>query len=222
MEYRSRDYDIRHLIFCRKQRIVLLLLALYLTVGVTCEFGFSAMVFAFAVGHPSLKFTKSQAAFLTSLFWASFTVSRVVTTGLSLKLSPSQLIVGSHIIYVASALFMMLLIDTSPAFIVWLGTAFVAFGLSPYWANVTAWSVQYIQLTPGSIGLIMMPASSGMMLIPFIIGNQISANPQYFLYCNTALALLLTAIAVAIIVYGNTEALREYKTKNESIEMNSH
>ncbi|XP_003748191.1 sodium-dependent glucose transporter 1 [Galendromus occidentalis] len=198
------------------RRTVLALLALYLTVGVTCEFGFSSMVFTFAVSHPSLHFTKSQAAFLTSLFWASYTVSRIVTTGLSLKFGVAQLIVGSHFIYVTSVVLMMFFLDTSPALVTWLGTALVAFGLSPYWSNGTAWSVLFIQLTPGSVGLIMVLISSGVMLIPFIVVSRISENPQFFLYSNTGLALLLTAVAAALILYGNTKALKKHKKENKA------
>ena len=178
------------------------------------------MVFTFAISHPSLKFTKSNAAFLTSLFWTSYTVSRVVTTGLSLKCSPAQLIVGSHVMYLASAVFMILFLDTSPTLVAWLGTALLAFGLSPYWANGTAWSVQYVQLTPTSLGLVMVLISSGVILIPFFIGNQIAENPQFFLYSNTGLAVLLTAVAAALVLYGNTRKLKRHESQNETVKMN--
>ncbi|XP_003748192.1 sodium-dependent glucose transporter 1 [Galendromus occidentalis] len=205
-----------------ERRTVLTLLALYLTVGVTCEISFSAMVYTFAVNHSSLNFSKSQAAYLTSLYWASYTISRVFTTILSLTLSPAQLIVGSHFIYLSSALSMMLFINSSPMLSSWLGTALVAFGLSPYWANATAWSVQYVQLTPAALGPILVVISSGVMLIPFFIGNQIDKNPQFFLYSNTALALLLTALAATLIIYGNTKALVRHKTGKEAERLNAH
>ena len=180
------------------------------------------MLFTFAISHPSLRFTKSNAAFLTSLFWTSYTLSRVVSTGLSLKFSPAQLIVGCHVIYMAGALLMMLFLDTSPSLITWLGTAILAFGLSPYWSNSTAWSVQYIQLTPASMALITMLYSSGLMLIPFFLGNQIAENPRFFLVSNTGLAVLLTAIAIALIVFGNTKRLRKHSSQNKALKAERH
>lgn len=191
-------------------------MALYLTIGITCEFAFSTMVLTFAVSHESLKFTRSKAAFLTSLFWASYTVSRVVTTGLSVKFSPAQLIVGTHVIYLLSALFMMLCLDASPMLVTWLGTGLLAFGLSPYWSNGTAWCVQFVQLTPTSMALVMVFISSGIMLIPFFIGNQISDNPQFFLYANTGLAVLLTAVAAVLVIYGNSKPLKKHQAENET------
>ena len=116
---------------------------------------------------------------------------------------------------------MMIFLHTAPALTTWVGTALIAFGLSPYWANGTAWSVQYVQLTPGALGNMLVLISSGVMLIPFFLGNQIDENPEFFLYSNSALAIILTALAAALIIYGNTSALTKHKKGKEAERLNN-
>lgn len=170
------------------------------------------MITTFAVRYESLRFTKTNAAYLTSLFWAFYTLSRMVSTGLSLKFSPAKLIVLMHVIYVAAAVTLFLFIDYSPI-VTWTCTAALAFGVSPYWANGTAWVVQYIQLTPRAMSVAVIIISSGVMTIPFIIGNRIEQYPTVFLYTNLSLAILLTVAGISLIIYGRTRTLRLHRQR---------
>lgn len=64
----------------------------------------------------------------------------------SLYLSPAKLIALFSTIMVIASLGTLIFIDVSPI-VIWLGTIMIAFGLSPYFGNVTIWGVQYIVLT---------------------------------------------------------------------------
>ncbi|OQR72456.1 sodium-dependent glucose transporter 1-like [Tropilaelaps mercedesae] len=141
--------------------------------------------------YESLSYSKSNAAHLTFLLWASYTLSCMVPTGSSLMLGSTSTDCGTAgYLPRISALDVG---DRRPVAYGSLGRNRFA-GIRPYLSNGSAWVVQYIQLTHAYISVTMIIEPSGIIAIPFIIGNRIKQNPAAFLYCSVGLAQLLTLI----------------------------
>lgn len=209
----------------RSEYIIVILLATYMLLGVADEITLTSFLPTFVVRNPHLKFTKSEAAYLSSAFWLSYTLSRLLSTILSFKLTPGKMIVFFHTILMTATVGMLAFMNTSKVF-AWTGSILVSFGLSPYFGNVFIWGVQYILLGHTYMSILMVCICVGAMVPSALIGRVIDAQPMVMLWSHAGLATALTLCAVVLLVYGKTGRLREHEQKmlekkNEEMSTNS-
>ncbi|XP_022648460.1 sodium-dependent glucose transporter 1-like [Varroa destructor] len=182
----------------RMEFIIIFGLCIYVLLGVASEQNYASMISVYVIG--SLDFSKSSGAFLVSVFWAAFTFSRIVATGLSIKVNPMTMLCGSHIIVMFAAVTLTVLPRTE--WILWSMTALYAFGLSPFFGNVCAWALQYVFLGHNYMAAIMMFVCIGAMMPPIILAPFIESHPIALMFSNIALAIIMTATAIGLLMLG--------------------
>ncbi|OQR77553.1 sodium-dependent glucose transporter 1A-like [Tropilaelaps mercedesae] len=192
--------------------IIVTLVAVYMLIGVSDEITLSAYLSTFVVRNEHLRFSKSAGAYLSSVFWISFTASRLLVTILSLKLTPAKLIAFFHAILMVSTVSMLTFVNMSPV-AAWLGTVMVAFGLAPYFGNATIWGVQYMVLTHYHMSFIMVSVCLGAMIPGLLIGPLIDSWPMVLMWGHTILATTLTLCGGALLLYGRTSLLRKLEQR---------
>lgn len=192
------------------QNIIVALAATYVALGVMLEASFSGFMPTFVVSIEELAFTKSSAAYLASVFWMSFTASRVIVTSLSFTVGIPKLMMAAHVALVAGTVCMVLFGGTSST-AVWLGTVLSGLGIGPVFGNGTVWAVQYTILTHGDMSVITLVICGGFMIPALLFGRYIETVPMVLCYGVVGLAALLTCCAAAMLLYGRRPHLREVR-----------
>ena len=122
-----------------KRYTLLMCLSFYLMIYVALESCLGQMLAAFAV-KSKLQFSKSQASYLSSLFWTTFTMSRVFSAFWALKSTPRCMMFTEH----AMSLFafgMFLWFGENNRIMVWVCAAMVGIGAAGMYATVITWTV---------------------------------------------------------------------------------
>jgi MFS transporter, FHS family, Na+ dependent glucose transporter 1 len=109
-----------------------------------------------------------RAAYLTSLFWLAFTIGRLVSIPVALRLSPARIL---FLALVGCAAFMSLLVALpSSTVVLWLAVAGAGFSMAPIWPTGYTLAGQSVGLTARVSGIILLGDSVGAMVLPGLTG----------------------------------------------------
>ncbi|XP_003739063.1 sodium-dependent glucose transporter 1-like [Galendromus occidentalis] len=195
--------------------MIVFLTTTYISFGVVSEVGLANYIPTFVLRTEGLDFTKSSAAYLSSVFWSSYTLSRVVTTGLSFVVDVSKLIMGFQSILLFASIFMAVFIKNS-TLVAWVGSAFLGFGIAPCFGNGTVWAVKYITLTHNCMCIIMVSICIGATLPALVIGPFIDTKPMSLMYGQVGVVIVLSLCAVLMLIYERNPRLREHHRKRRA------
>ncbi|XP_003742062.1 sodium-dependent glucose transporter 1A [Galendromus occidentalis] len=182
----------------RVEFLIVSLMCSYVMLGVALEQTYSSLCTIYVVDN--LGFSKTSAAYLAAVFWGSFTVSRIFSTILSIKLEPIYLIVINHILLMLAAITLTLFPLTE--MVIWSMTGVFAFSLSPFFGNVCGWALKYIVICHEYMSAIIVSVCIGAMLPPITIGPFIQKHPMSFMYANLAAVFLISLNAAAFVCLG--------------------
>jgi len=140
------------------------MLFLFFYVGAEITFGGWLSTYAVTLGLAD----GARTAYLTSLFWLSFTLGRLISIPMALRFSSARILA---VALVCSALFLGLLVvfPRSPE-VLWISAAGVGFSMAPIWPSGYNLAVQSIRLTAGIGAVIIMGDSVGGMVLPGLTG----------------------------------------------------
>ena len=133
---------------------------------VSAELTFAGWLPTYAV---TLKLTDAAtAAFLTSMFWLSFTIGRLVSIPLAIRFSSGQ-ILSAALVSCAAFLGLLVALPGSPV-VLWITAIGVGFTMAPMWPSGYNLAVQSIRLTAGIGAVILLGDSIGAMVLPGLTG----------------------------------------------------
>ncbi len=167
--------------------------ALFLFFETGAEVGFRSWIYTYAItlGLAS----EAGAAYLNSAFWLAFTVGRLVSIPVAVRLHPRQVIpaaVSGCLVFAALAL---ALPGSSAA--LWAATLGLGFCMSPVWPMGFTLAGQSVGLTGRLSSLILLGSSFGGMLLPSVLGRVIEAagarSMMALIFFNMVLNLLAFA-----------------------------
>ncbi|XP_054721316.1 sodium-dependent glucose transporter 1-like [Uloborus diversus] len=184
-EKRNVQYSNPH--FC----ITVLIISLtFLLLGVYAgiEIGFGQMIATYAV-KSDLHLSKSDASYLTSLYWASFTVFRGVGILLAAKFSSLSLILFDFCLMLISGIVLLIFGNSSVAML-WFGTGLLGCALSSFYPSAVYWTEKYVNVSNKVASSFVVAASFGEMIVPFAISQFLDDRPEFFSY------ILLSSILV--------------------------
>jgi FHS family Na+ dependent glucose MFS transporter 1 len=184
------------------------LAALFLFAYVGGEISFGSWIYSYAttLGLASA----AGAAYLTSAFWFSFTVGRLVSIPVALRFTPRQVIpVG-----LAGCLLIAGLLMALPASETLLWAAAVGLGLcmAPLWPSSFTLAGQVVALTGFTSGLVLLGDSFGGMVLPSLTGRAIElAGPDH---PSLSLPLLvLCSMTVCALTFGALVAVAGHRAR---------
>jgi FHS family Na+ dependent glucose MFS transporter 1 len=134
---------------------------------VASEAGYSAWIYTYALAR-RLADTVS-AAYLSSVFWGSFTAGRLAATLLSARLRPFPVILAGLVGCLAGAAVLLLWPDRPAA--LWAATAVFGFFNAPLFAGIFNLAGDTMTLTGRITGLFLVGTSLGGMFLPWLIGQ---------------------------------------------------
>lgn len=139
---------------------------LFLFFYVSAELTFGGWVYTYAVTLGLAD--PARAAYLTSLFWLAFTLGRLISIPVAVRISSAHVLVAA-LIGCTAFLGLLVVFPASPG-VMWLAVAGVGFSMAPMWPSGYNLAVQSIHLTARLGAVIMLGDSIGGMVLPGLTG----------------------------------------------------
>lgn len=161
-------------------------------VGMETTFG--GLIMTFAV--ESAKWTKSQGAIVTAIFWGSLAVGRGFAIFISNCCKPRTMLIIDLVFMMIGAL--ILAFGVQPVkILLWLGTIFLGIGLSSVFPTSVTWIEQYFKITGKSTAVFVTGSAMGQMVLPVATGYLYeNYEKQYLMYIVAALGVLMVVLYI--------------------------
>ncbi len=148
-----------------KGLVVALAACFFFCVGAEVAFGGWIYTYAFTLGLADA----TSAAYLTSAFWGSFTVGRLVAIPISARIGPTR-ILAFNLIGCALSIVLILTWPHSSAAL-WLGTLGIGMSVAPMFASLLTLAERHMAITGRVTGWFFVGSSAGAMSLPWLIGQ---------------------------------------------------
>ncbi len=173
-------------------RRLLALIVVFCIFLVGTEVSFGGWIFSYAVATGLG--SKTTAAYLTSVFWGTFTLGRLLAIPVAFRLRPSAIMLGGLVGCLVSLGIIFLWPDSSAA--IWLGTIGMGLSMAPVFPTAISFVERRMSITGRVIGWFFVGASLGSMSMPWLIGQLFEpVGPQ------TALIIMLIDTLLALGVF---------------------
>lgn len=165
----------------------------FVTAGIEIAYGQTLTLFS--VKGP-LHLTTVRGSYITSAFWAAFTVARLSSVFLSMKISCVKLIIGDICLVAIAALILLFLMPNEWA--LWLASVIFGTGIASAYASLVGWINTHINITNKFSAIFTVGCSAGEMIVPFVIAYFIVTIPETFSFLTGA-CLIHTTILLFIL-----------------------
>jgi FHS family Na+ dependent glucose MFS transporter 1 len=139
----------------------------------------------------------ASAAYLTSLFWFTFTIGRLVSIPVAIRLAPAQILA---VAFSGVAVFLGLLIAfPASTAVLWIAVAGIGLTMAPIWPSGYTLAVQSIRLTAGVSAAILLGDSVGGMVMPGLTGlfmERAGAGAMTYLILASMAATVVAFLAI--------------------------
>jgi FHS family Na+ dependent glucose MFS transporter 1 len=174
-----------------------ILVMLFYFVYVGYEVGFGSWIYTYTL-EMGLG-TEVTAAYLTSAFWAAFTLGRLIGIPAARRYSSGSLLVTGVVICVISLTLIWLL--PSSSVILWVASCLYGVGMSTLFPTLLTLASQTMPLTGKQTSLFFASASAGGMFFPWLIGQLIDARgPRLMIPIVFGLVLASVFIVAGILI----------------------
>jgi len=162
---------------------------------VSAEITFGGWIYTYAV---TLNLADAaSAAYLTSLFWFTFTIGRLVSIPVAIRLAPAQILA---VAFSGVAVFLGLLIAfPASTAVLWIAVAGIGLTMAPIWPSGYTLAVQSIRLTAGVSAAILLGDSVGGMVMPGLTGlfmERAGAGAMTYLILASMAATVVAFLAI--------------------------
>ena len=192
---------------------ILVLITVFLLLYVGNESGYGAYLHTYATLH--LNFNKDVAAYLNSLFWASFAFGRMCGIPLSILLTPLQMIFSDLIGCIVSLA--LLLIFNKSKLVLWIGSVLFGISVASIYPSAIAYTEKHISITGKRMSVLAVGGAAGDAVIPLLIGSSFNSkwlgNLGFMIIC-LSVVILASLLFVFIVLYVRHEPRKE--SDNES------
>jgi MFS transporter, FHS family, Na+ dependent glucose transporter 1 len=151
----------------RSINVLFLLIVLFYVFHVGLELGFGNWIATFSMHVYMLSAT--SAAYLTSAFWGTFTIGRLLGIAISTRLR-SQTILLADLVGCMLA-FAILLLWPASSLALWVGTMIMGLSIASVFATGLAFADQRLRLSGSMVGWILVGGGIGGMVSPWLIGQ---------------------------------------------------
>ena len=174
---------------------VVLAAMLFLFFYVSAEITFGGWIYTYAVTWNLAD--AASAAYLTSLFWFTFTIGRLVSIPVAIRLAPAQILAAA---FSGVAVFLGLLIAfPASTAVLWIAVAGIGLTMAPIWPSGYTLAVQSIRLTAGVSAAILLGDSVGGMVMPGLTGlfmERAGAGAMTYLILASMAATVVAFLAI--------------------------
>jgi len=155
----------------RADSVIIALIAILLALYAGAEIGFGGWIFSYAVALETG--TETSAAYLTSLFWGTFTIGRLLAIPLARQLRPRTILLGDLLGAAASVALIFVARQSQVA--LWVGTVGAGLSLASVFPTVLTLAERRMTITGKVTSAFFVGASIGAMTLPWVIGQLFTA-----------------------------------------------
>ena len=179
--------------------VIAAMLFLFFYVG--AEIAFSGWIYTYAF---TLQLADAAtAAYMTSAFWLSFTIGRLISIPLALRLTPQRMI-WIALLGCLSILGVAAILPASST-LVWIMAPVLGFCMAPIWPSGFTLAGRSLKLTARVSTIILQGDSFGGMVLPWLVGQVLDATgPQAMIYLVLASLIFNMAAFVAMLRFRRT------------------
>ena len=188
--------------------VVIILMMMFAHVSYGLELTLGQFLVTFAVDS-DLHLSKSQGTRLTSLFWGTFTFWRLTTIFYIEYIGHELNLLASLAIILIGNVFLVPF-GNSNELCLWIGVAIIGLGASSMWPSMFGYMEDYFAVSSRVASAIIISATVGDFVFPFIISFFVDSNPQVFLWATLFCSLSLAVIFLGIMAVMRTK-LKEGK-----------
>ena len=175
------------------------LLSFFFFLHVAGEISYGSWIYTYSLTKQLAD--KVSAGYLTSAFWGSFALGRLVTIFLALKVKAKTQLCGSVVGALLSIVILMLWPDSVTA--IWIATFAYGFSLAGLFPGTITLASEHLHLTGRITGFFLVGSALGAMVLPWLIGQYFeSVGPRVFpAFISVAIAgsiVLLAAIMILL------------------------
>ena len=180
---------------------------LFLFFYVGAEITFGGWVYTYAV---TLNLASAAgAAYLTSAFWAAFTVGRLISIPAATRFTPKQVILTA--LFGCLAILALGMVFSGSSLALWLMAIGLGFCMAPIWPTGFTLAGQSIAMTGKITGVILLGDSFGGMVLPTVVGKVIEGSgPRAMVY------LVFGSLVLNLLAFAGMLRLRPAKKLLES------
>jgi MFS transporter, FHS family, Na+ dependent glucose transporter 1 len=190
----------------RASALLVLLIASFFFLYVGSETSFGGWIATYA--KESGLSDATTAAYLTSVFWGALTLGRLLSIPLAARLRPRTLLLADLFGCLVSVLVVIAWPGVPAA--LWLGTFGAGFSMASIFPTMISFAGRHLPTTGKTTAWFFVGASSGGMLIPWLIGQWFeSTGPRVTVFMILASLLLNLAMFGIIIRYVERSARRK-------------
>lgn len=172
-----------------------LAIMLFLYVGSEVGFGgwISSYAVAFELGNPA------NAAYLTSVFWGSLTIGRLLSVPLAARTRPSYVLLGSLIgCLVSMGIFFLLPVEPLGT---WLATIGLGLSMAAVFPTIIAFAERNHRVTGQMNSVFFIGVSLGGMILPWLMGQLFEgASPNW----SMLVVVIATLVSIAVFLYARS------------------
>lgn len=185
----------------RTDALIVFLIAVLLALYVGAEISFGGWIFSYTVAMGLA--AETTAAYLTSLFWGTFTIGRLLAIPLARVLRPRAILLGD--LGIAATSVALILLWPQSQVVVWLGTAGVGLSMASVFPTVLTLAERRMLITGTVTSMFFVGASVGGMTLPWLIGQLFTAiGPQMTMLAILVDLGLAMMILTALLHYAPT------------------
>lgn len=186
-----------------RRLVALTVLFFFLYVGVEVSFG--GWVFTYAVKQNLA--TEAVAAYLTSAFWGAFTLGRLFSIPISLRVRPRYILLWDMI---GTVVFLAILVLWSNSEVaLWVGVLGVGLSIASVFPTTMSLAARRMNVTGQIAGLFFVGASIGATILPWLIGYLFDSLGAYtvplVMLVDSVLAL---GVLLILISYSPTRIIK--------------
>jgi len=175
---------------------------LFLFFYVGAEITFGGWVYTYAV---TLKLASAAgAAYLTSAFWAAFTVGRLISIPAATRFTPKQVILTA--VFSCLTILALGIVFSDSSMSLWLMAIGLGFCMAPIWPTGFTMAGQSIALTGRLAGVILLGDSFGGMVLPTVVGKVIEGSGP-----RAMVTLIFSSLVLNLLAFTGMLRLRPAK-----------
>ena len=205
----------------RYQLKVVITVGIFLTLYVGCETGYGGYLYSYAVTQ--LDVSADAAAYLNSAYWGFFALGRLAGVFVSMRFTPSQMVISDLVGCMIGALINLSWSDSFTA--LWVGTVIYGFSVGSIYASAINYTEYLVGVNGRLLSYLTFFAALGDAVVPITIGSLFgtSVGPlgmQYVCVSVAALAAVVFGILIGCVAGERGKYIRagEGKKEEEAVE----
>ncbi len=192
----------------------LALLGICVATYVACEFGYVAFSISMYQYLP-IHLSAPLSARVQSIMCTTFTLGRLLTAFISLKLKPDLILAYHYVILLGSIAFLYLTQHNLNA--IYAGNVVLGFGFSAIWPGLFGFTEHFLGLTARVCTLYAFCAGTACLVIPLLLGSTFKAHPIVLLEAIFVFTVVSFIIFSFVRIWILIDSRRERLTRKESL-----